>query len=126
MNPGPKPNHCHSFSIWHWNLNSLNAHNYLKASLLRAYVAIRKFDVVCLSETYLHSSNLSDDDNFNLPSYNVVRENFHHQTLFARFNLKVVFPPSYEREIWHFNKANVDHIGKAINDFQWEKSFQNI
>ena len=73
MNLEPKPNPCHSFSICHWNLNSLIAHNYLKVSLLRAYVAIRKFHVVCLSETYLDSSNLSDDDNFNLPGYNVVR-----------------------------------------------------
>ena len=73
MNPGPKPNPCHSFSICHWNLNSLAAHNYLKVSLLRAYVAIKKFDVVCLSETYIDSSNLSDDDNFYLPGYNIVR-----------------------------------------------------
>ena len=50
MNPGPKPNPCHSFSISHWNLNSPGAHNYLKVSLLWAYVAIKKFDVVCLSE----------------------------------------------------------------------------
>ena len=40
---------------------------------IRAYVAIRKLDVICLSETYLDSSNFSDDDNFNLPSYNIVR-----------------------------------------------------
>ena len=73
MNPGPKPNPCHSFSICHWNLNNLAAHNYLKASLLRAYVAIEKFDVVCLSETFLDSSNISDDDNFYLPGYNLVR-----------------------------------------------------
>ena len=53
MNPGPKPNPFHSFSIFHWNLNSLTAHDYLKVSLLRAYVAIKKFDVVCLSETFL-------------------------------------------------------------------------
>ena len=33
MNPGPKPNPCHSFSICHWNLNSLAAHNNLKVSL---------------------------------------------------------------------------------------------
>ena len=69
-NPGPKPNPCHSFSICHWNLNSLTAHNYLKVSLLRACVAVMKFDVVYLSESYFDSSNLSDDDNFNLPGYN--------------------------------------------------------
>ena len=73
MNPGPKPNPCHSFAICHWNLNSLTAHNYLKVSLLREYVAIKKFDVVCLSETYLDSSNLSDDDNLYLPGYNLDR-----------------------------------------------------
>ena len=42
MNPGPKPNPCHSFSICHWHPNSLTAHNFLKVSLLRAYVAIRE------------------------------------------------------------------------------------
>ena len=44
--------------------------------------------------------------------------------MFQRFSLKVVFPPPYEREVWHFKKANIDHR-KAINDFEWEKSFQN-
>ena len=73
MNPGPKRKPCHSFSICHWNLNSLATHNYLKVSLLRAYVAIEKFDVVCLSETYLDSSNLSDDDSFYLGGYYLVR-----------------------------------------------------
>ena len=55
-----------------------------------------------------------------------LHQNFHHQIVFARFNFKVVFPPSYEREVWHFKKANVDHIRKAINGFQWEKPFQNM
>ena len=71
MNPGPRPNPCQSFSVCHWNLNSLTAHNYQKASLLRAYVATEKFDAR-LSKTYLDSPNLSDDDNFNLPGYNAV------------------------------------------------------
>ena len=70
INPGPKPNPCHNFSICHWSLNSLTAHNYLKVSLLWAYVAIKKFDGVCLSETYLDSFNIPDDDNFDLPGYN--------------------------------------------------------
>ena len=30
MNLGPRPNLCHSFSICHWNLNSLTAHSYQK------------------------------------------------------------------------------------------------
>ena len=50
-----------------------------------------------------------------------LHQNCHHQIVFARFNLKVVIPPSYEREVWHFKKANDDPIRRAINGFQWEK-----
>ena len=29
MNPGPKPSSCNKFSICHWNLNSISAHNFI-------------------------------------------------------------------------------------------------
>ena len=41
-------------------------------SLLRAYTSINKFDIICLSETYLDSSISSDDDNLELPGYSLV------------------------------------------------------
>ena len=34
----------------------------------------------------------------------------HHQIVFAKLNLKVVFPPPYEREVWDFKKVNLNHI----------------
>ena len=49
-NPGPKPNSYQSFSICHWNLNSITAHNFLKVSLLRAYITVHSFDVIGLSQ----------------------------------------------------------------------------
>ena len=55
-----------------------------------------------------------------------LHQNCHHEIVFARFNLKVVFPSPYEHEVCHFKKVNVDHIREAINGFQWEKSFQNM
>ena len=61
-----------------------------------------------------------------VPHFLSLHQNCHHQMVFARFNLKVVFPLPYEREVWHLKKANIVHIRKAINGFQWEKSFQNI
>ena len=73
-NPGPKPNSYQSFSVCHWNLNSVSAHNFLKLSLLRAYIAVHKFDVICLSETYLDSSILLDDNYLQIPGYNLYRE----------------------------------------------------
>ena len=36
-------------------------------------ISINKIDIICLSETYLDSSILSDDDNSELPGYNLVR-----------------------------------------------------
>ena len=51
--------------------------------------------------------------------------NCHHQITYAKFNLKIHYPPPYEREIWHYGKANVDHIRKAINEFPWETKFEN-
>ena len=72
-NPGPKPNSCEYLSICHWNLNSISAHNFIKFCLLRAYISINKIDIICLSETYLDSSISSDNDNLELPGYNLVR-----------------------------------------------------
>ena len=71
-NPGPKTNSCDCLSFCHWNLNSICAHNFIKLSLLRAYISINKTDIICLSETYLDSSIPSDDDNQELPGYNLV------------------------------------------------------
>ena len=55
-NTGPKPTSCEYLSICHWNLNSITPHNFIKLSLLRAYISINKIDIICLSETYLDSS----------------------------------------------------------------------
>ena len=52
--------------------------------------------------------------------------NCHHQIVFAKFNLDIVCPPPYEREIWHYQKANIDLIKRAINSFDWEEAFSNI
>ena len=65
-NPGPKPSSNQGFSICHWNLNSIFACNYIKVSLLRAYISTQKFDVICISETYLDSDTSDDDDNLKI------------------------------------------------------------
>ena len=56
-NQGPKPNSNQNFSICHWNLKIISAQNYIKLSLLRAYLSTHKFDVICISENYLDSDS---------------------------------------------------------------------
>ena len=58
VNPGPKKNCSTYFSFYHWNLNSMSAHNYVKLSSLQAYNSVYKHDVICLLETYLDNSAL--------------------------------------------------------------------
>ena len=70
-NPGPESNQ--SFSICHWNLNSISAHNDMKLSLLRADLSTHKFDVICISETYLNSDTSTVDENIEIVGYTLIR-----------------------------------------------------
>ena len=54
-------------------MNSISVHNYIKASLLRAYISTHKFDVICISETYLDSDTSDDKENLKIACYNLIR-----------------------------------------------------
>ena len=76
VDPGPKKNCSTNFSFCNWNSNSLSAHNYVKLSSLQAYNSVYKHDVICLSETYLDNSVLSDESDLNFPGYKLVRADY--------------------------------------------------
>ena len=46
----------------------------------------------------------------------------HHQIKYAKLNLKINYPPPYEREIWYYKYANNDLKQRTINYYPWEKS----
>ena len=73
QNLRPKSHSSQSFPVCHWNLNSIFVHNFLKISLLKAYIATHKSDVIHLSETYLDSSISNDDYNLEIPGYDLFR-----------------------------------------------------
>ena len=52
--------------------------------------------------------------------------NCHNHINFAKFNLKVHYPPPYEWKVWYYQKANVYQIRKAVVEFPWENRFANI
>ena len=52
-------------------------------------------------------------------------QNCHHQIILPKFNLKVYYPPPYERKTFHYSQANVDHIQQAINIFDCENASLN-
>ena len=88
-NPGPKKDFSQMFSIGHWNLNSLVARNFTKVALLKAYLSVQKFDIFCISETYLNSSITEDDDSLRIPGYNLIRS--HHPSNSKRGGVAIYY-----------------------------------
>ena len=47
----------------------------------------------------------------------------HHQIIYENVALKVHVPPSYYREVWHYDRANIDMIKSSIENFDWNGNF---
>ena len=47
----------------------------------------------------------------------------HHQIVFTKLNLKVEYPPLYERLIWDYKNADIPSIVQLIF-FDWGNSFK--
>ena len=47
----------------------------------------------------------------------------HHEIVFAKLNLKVEYPPPYERIFWNYSRADKASINRAINAINWEELF---
>ena len=52
--------------------------------------------------------------------------NCHHQAVFAKFNLSILYPLTYERTVWFYKKANPKLIQRAINEFDWIRDLSNV
>ena len=51
INPGAE-----TFDFCTWNLNSINAHDFLRVSLIEAYNSVYNYDIIGIFETHLDSS----------------------------------------------------------------------
>ena len=40
--------------------------------------------------------------------------NCHHQIVYSSFNLNISYPPSYQRLVWDYKKADSKNIRKAL------------
>ena len=58
----------------YWKLNSISTtHSFIKVSLSKAYISMCNFDIIFLSETYINSSIICDDDNLEISGYDLIR-----------------------------------------------------
>ena len=75
----------------------------------------------CIDLIFTSQPNLINDS----AVHSSLHANCHHQIVFAKFNLHVVYTPPYLRAIWHYREANKRLIRRAIKEFNWERTFSN-
>ena len=64
VNPGPK--RSPKITFCHWSLTGLAAHDCIKIPLVKAFIASKSFDTVCLSETFLDPTIPNDVENIQI------------------------------------------------------------
>ena len=74
----------------------------------------------CIDLIFTNQPNLVTESGVH-PSLN---PKCHHQIIFAKLNLKVEYPPLYERLIWDYKNADTPSINRAIDIFDWGNSFE--
>ena len=50
----------------------------------------------------------------------------HHQIIFEKISFKLFLPSPYEREIWHYSRAQVPLIQRSIKNIDWSRAFENL
>ena len=54
-------------------MNNLTAHNFQEVNLLEVYSTVNQLDVICLSESFLDSLILTENNNLKVNEYKMVR-----------------------------------------------------
>ena len=116
-----------------WYKNDINSYEGLKIDTITSQFGLQQ---LINEPTHLTANSSSCIDLIFTSQPNLVMESGvhsslhpncqHHQIVFARINLKTYYPQPYEREIWHYEKANADLIRRSIDQFSWDIRFPHI
>ena len=114
-----------------WYKNDTTSYEGLKIDAITSQFGLQQ---LINEPTHLTGNSSSCIDSIFTSQPNLVMEsgvhsslhpNCHHQIVFAKFNLKIFYQLPYEREIWHYNKANTDLIRRSVNEFSCENRVSN-
>ena len=107
----------------------------MKANKLESLTSQCEFKQVISDPTHILESSSSCIDVIFTPQPNLVMNsgvhsslhpNCHHQIIHAKFNLKIFYPPPYERVVWHYQDANNGLIQRSISQFNWERANKGV
>ena len=75
-----------------------------------------------LHKLFTFQPNMAIDSGVHASSHS----NCHQQIIYVKFDLKIIYPPPYEKTVSHFKHANSDHIKRAIAIFDWKSALNYI
>ena len=58
--------------------------------------------------------------------YPSLHSNCHHQITYANIDFNIYFPPPYERQVWHYSRADIENIRLSIDNINWIMTFNNL
>ena len=47
-------------------------------------------------------------------------------TIYAKINLKIYYPPPYERLVWDYSKANITNIKNSLSQVNWNNALKDL
>ena len=50
----------------------------------------------------------------------------HHQIIYAKVNLKIYYPPPYDRLVWDYSKAELTNIRKSFSQINWYNALKDL
>ena len=53
-------------------------------------------------------------------------DKYHHNIIYGKIDILVLLPPKYVREVWNYNKADVQDIKKSTKYFNWGKTLASF
>ena len=93
--------------------------HFLLSQIIKEPTHISQSFSSCIDLIFTNQPNLVTDSGVH-PS---LHSNCHHQIVYAKFNLKIIYPPPYKRHIWHYNHAKPESTQKALKNFDWQRAF---
>ena len=115
-----------------WCKNDITSHegsmidavksNYGLYQLIQESTHILNLSSSCIDLIFTSQPNLAMESRV----HSTLHPNCHHQVVFAKFNLFILYPPPYERTVWFYKKANPELIQRAIHEFDWIKRYLTL
>ena len=96
--------------------------NYGLRQLIQEPTHILNSSSSCVSLIFTYQPNFVMESE----AHSSLHPNCHHQVVFAKSNLSILYPLPYERTVWSYEKADPELIRRAFNEFDWTRSLSNV